>query len=118
MRIRRGLISDFAGGLIHVWQENDMREKEYREEIVALVKEKGHPAELGMVIADSLGTEKTMIRMIGYLSRIGEQSAEDMVDEMLAICQERDRWQEKKASEYYQEKYNQYLFEKKMEEDD
>lgn len=95
-----------------------MREKKYREEIVALVKEKGHPAELGMVIADSLGTEKAMIRMIGYLSRIGEVRAEDIADEMLAICQERDRWREKKAAEYYQEKYNQYLFEKKMEEDD
>lgn len=91
--------------------------EEYREEIIRLIEEKGHPAELGMVIADSLGTEKAMIRLIGYLLKIGEARAEDIADEMLAICEDRSIWQQKKASEYYQQKYNQYLFEKKMEDD-
>ena len=39
-----------------------------RNKIIKLVEEKGHPRELGALVADNLGSENTMIRMIGYLS--------------------------------------------------
>ena len=35
-----------------------------RNKIIKLVEEKGHPRELGALVADNLGSENTMIRMI------------------------------------------------------
>ena len=40
--------------------------------------------------------------------------ATEIADEMLAICDDRDHWREKKESEFYQQKYNQYLWDKKQ----
>lgn len=84
-----------------------------RNKIIKLVEEKGHPGELGALVADNLGSENTMIRMIGYLSHSQSQSAEEIADEMLAICEDRDNWRKKKEAEFYQQKYNQYLWEMK-----
>lgn len=39
-----------------------------RNQIIKLVEEKGYPGELGALAADSLGSEKAMTRMIGWLS--------------------------------------------------
>ena len=38
-------------------------------------------------------------RPVGYLYNVRPQSAELIVDEMLAICSDIERWREKKASE-------------------
>ncbi|WP_299141892.1 hypothetical protein [uncultured Dialister sp.] len=84
-----------------------------RNKIIKLVEEKGHPRELGALVADNLGSENTMIRMIGYLSHSQPQSTEEIADEMLAICEDRDNWRKKKEAEFYQQKYNQYLWEMK-----
>lgn len=69
----------------------------------------GYPPEFGAAIADQLRTEKAMSRMIGYLLHAKPHSAEEIADEMLAICDDRDRWQQKKESEYYNGKYNELL---------
>ncbi len=84
-----------------------------KNQIIKLVEEKGYPGELGALAADSLGSEKAMTRMIGWLSHSESRSAEDIVDEMLAICEDRDNWRKKKEAEFYQQKYNQYLWDMK-----
>ena len=88
----------------------------YRNKIIRLVEDKGYPSELGALVADSLGSESTMVRMIGYLTHMNPRSAEEIADEMLAICEDRDRWKEKKESEYYRQKYNEYLWEQREDE--
>ena len=85
------------------------REK-IRGELIRQIYRLGHPTEFGALIADSLGTEKTMERMSAYLARTGSQSAEQIADEMLAIISDRDRWVEKKKNEYYNQKYSQMRF--------
>ena len=70
----------------------------------------GHPEEFAVLIADSLGTEKTMRRMISCLEKTGRQPAEQIADEMLAITAERDRWIEKKKNESYNRKYNEMRY--------
>ncbi|MDD5987674.1 MAG: hypothetical protein PUC26_07740 [Eubacteriales bacterium] len=68
------------------------------EEILA---DRGYPKELGTMIARELGTPSTMNRMIAYLLSAEPGSAEEIVDEMLAIIADRDKWREKKINEYY-----------------
>lgn len=84
-----------------------------REKLHSDVKEKivsmGYPASFGDAIADQLRTEKAMCRMLGYLSHARPRSAEEIADEMLAICDDRDRWAKKKEAEYYNGKYNEIL---------
>ena len=87
-----------------------------KDELIRLTVDRGFPSDLGALMADSLGTEKTLTRMITYLKHVQPTRAEDMVDEMLAICDDRDFWMEKKKAEYYQQKYNQMLWEDKWRE--
>ena len=49
----------------------------------------------------------------GANTHVAPERAEDMVDEMLAIQSDRDFWVDKKKSEYYQQQYNQMLWEEK-----
>jgi hypothetical protein len=44
--------------------------------------------------------------MLGYLASAHPRSAEEITDEMLAICDDRDRWMAKKKAEYYNGKVN------------
>ena len=62
-----------------------MTHRELLEGLIDAVEAKGQPRELGALIAGQLGTEKTMERMLAYLGKTGPLSAEEMVDEMLAI---------------------------------
>ncbi len=88
-----------------------MNERErIRTELVHTVVRLGYPEEFGIVIADQLGTEKTMSRMIGYLKQAEHASMEDIADEMLAVMADRDRWVQKKKAEYYNRKYNEMLY--------
>ena len=82
---------------------------EYRDRLVSAVKELGFPEELGVQIARQLGSPKAMDRMIGYLYAVKPRKAELVVDEMLAICSDIDRWHEKKASEKANASYNRIL---------
>ncbi len=77
-----------------------------RDELVRAVKELGFPAELGDQIAKQLGSPKAMHRMREYLYNVRPKSAELVVDEMLAICSDVERWKEKKASEVANAAYN------------
>ena len=69
----------------------------------------GFPAELGELVAKNLGSPKAMERMRAYLGYVKPKSAELVVDEMLAICEEINAWREKKESREANEKYNELL---------
>ncbi|MCR4642353.1 MAG: hypothetical protein K5697_10035 [Lachnospiraceae bacterium] len=81
-----------------------------RDELVRELKSLGFPEELGMQIAKQLGSPKAMSRMMGYLVNVRPRSAELIVDEMLAICSDIDRWRDKKACEDANAKYNELLY--------
>lgn len=79
--------------------DNQREWQRARDELVREIKALGFPEELGIGIAKQMGSPKAMNRMIGYLYNVRPQSAELIVDEMLAICSDIERWREKKASE-------------------
>lgn len=81
-----------------------------RDRLVAAIRNLGFPGELGEEIAKQLGSPKAMDRMMGYLYNVKPQSAELIVDEMLAICSDIDRWREKKANEEANIRYNELLY--------
>ena len=66
--------------------------------LITAVTDLGYPAELGALMAQNLGTESTVERMLQYVLRVQPPTAEEMVDEMLAICDERAKWVEKNKS--------------------
>ena len=75
------------------------------EEIAAL----GFPAELGEMVAKNLGSPQAMERMISYLSYVKPNTAELIVDEMLAICSDVNAWRDKKESLEANARYNEIL---------
>ena len=75
------------------------------EEVAAL----GFPKELGEMVAKNLRSPKAMERMISYLSYVKPNTAELIVDEMLAICSDIDAWRDKKESLEANAKYNEIL---------
>lgn len=87
----------------------DERTRVYRDLLQTIVR-MGYPQEFGEVIAQNLRTEKTMSRMIAYLHHAKPKTAEEIADEMLAIMEDRERWVQKKSSEYYNTKYNELLW--------
>ena len=80
----------------------------YRELIETIVR-MGYPEELGRAVAKNLGSEKTMRRMTAYLHSARPRSAEEIVDEMLAIMSDRERWIRKKEAEQANARYNELL---------
>ena len=81
-----------------------------RDELIHSLVELGFPKELGNEIARTLGSLKAMRRMNSYLYNVKPQSAELIVDEMLAIRSEMDAWREKKTSEEANARYNNMLY--------
>lgn len=77
--------------------------------VVELIENMGYPKRFGILIAESLGTEMTLKRMAAYLSHGNPGRPEDIADEMLAICDDRDRMIRKKQAEYYNARYNEIL---------
>ncbi len=80
-----------------------------REELIETLVRMGHPEEFGAAIAAALKSEKAMARMSSYLHQFRPSSAEEIADEMLAILEDHARWRDKKLSEYYNARYNEYL---------
>ena len=80
-----------------------------KKRLVNKIKELGFPTELGEQIAKQLGSPKAIERMITYLEYVKPQTAEMIVDEMLAICSDFDRWRKKKLCEEANIKYNEML---------
>ena len=79
------------------------------EKLIRRLCELGYPYEFGVEISRQLGTEKTIGRMLSYLEKGKPSSAEEIADEMIAICDERDAWIRKKKAEYYNSQYNMLL---------
>ena len=69
-------------------------------QLIAAIEDMGYPREFGVVLAGELRSEHAMQRMTSYLRQTGFQPPEEIADEMLAICADRDRWVEQKKSEY------------------
>ena len=69
----------------------------------------GYKEEFGYAIAKNLGSPKTMRRMSEYLLNVKPKSEELVIDEMLAIMEDRKRWIDKKESEEANAAYNEWL---------
>ncbi len=82
---------------------------ELSERLEEELRKLGFPEELGRLVVMSLGTEKTMERMLSYLKRTRPKDAGEMVDEMLAIKEEFENYRKKKISQYYNEKLNRLM---------
>ena len=70
------------------------------DELIAAIVELGYPEEFGLVLAGELRSDNAIRRMTAYLRSSGFQPPEQIADEMLAICGQRDRWIERKKSEW------------------
>ena len=80
-----------------------------KNRLVEAVHSLGFPRELGEMVAKNLVSPKAMERMLSYLSYVKPNTAELIVDEMLAICSDIDAWKDKKASLEANERYNEIL---------
>ena len=81
--------------------------------LCAAVMQLGYPPELANAIAKNLHSSKMIDRMIVYLKSVKPRSAYEVVDEMLALMSDRDRWVKKKEAEYCNEKNNEWMNRKK-----
>ena len=80
-----------------------------RNNLVMNVVNLGFPEELGDEIARQLGSPKAMERMRAYLYNVKPKSVELVIDEMLAIMSDIERWKDKKLSEEANAAYNEVL---------
>ena len=80
-----------------------------RNNLVMNVVNLGFPEELGEEIARQLGSPKAMERMRAYLYNVKPKSVELVIDEMLAIMSDIERWKDKKLSEEANAAYNEVL---------
>ena len=88
--------------------DSDYRDR-LKSELIQTIEKMGYPKSFGEEIAKALGSEKLLMRMLGYLYHVKPKTAEEIADEMLAILSDRDRWIQKKQAEYYNSKYNELL---------
>ncbi len=87
---------------------SEQYKRTYRE-LLETIEAMGYPNALAKEIAKNLGSEKLMRRMIGYLRMDRPTSAEQIVDEMLALMSDRERWIQKKEAEEANAAYNRIL---------
>lgn len=80
-----------------------------KNNLVMNVVNLGFPEELGEEIARQLGSPKAMERMRAYLYNVKPKSVELVIDEMLAIMSDIERWKDKKLSEEANAAYNDVL---------
>lgn len=81
---------------------------EKSKDVYRALRDKGFPEELCRDIAYKyMNTDYTATRMLGYLYRLTEPSVEMVVDEMLAILEDRRRFIEKHEMEQAQSAINQ-----------
>ena len=80
-----------------------------KNNLVMNVVNLGFPEELGNEIARQLGSPKAMERMRAYLYNVKPKSVELVIDEMLAIMSDIERWKDKKLSEEANAAYNDVL---------
>lgn len=88
------------------------------KDVYNALKEKGFPDDLCREIAyKHMNTDYTATRMLAYLYRITEPSVEMIVDEMLAILEDRNRFIKKHEMERAQAVINQIYNEEKQNEE-
>ena len=80
-----------------------------RDDLIAELEALGYPSELGNIIAKYIGSPRGMERMISYLGYERPDRVELIVDEMIAIKSDINRWREKKESERANVSYNNIL---------
>lgn len=97
--------------------DNEERQR-LRAKIEKEVSAMGYSPEFGTALAAGLGTERAMGKMLHYLTHADMPSMEEIADEMVAICDDRSFWCEKKEAEFYQNKYNEMLWQSKFEDDE
>ena len=71
-----------------------------------MISSMGFSREFGMLIAESLVSDRARMRMVSYLAQFQPNRMEDIADEMLSINAQFESWRRKKISEYYNSKYN------------
>ena len=81
-----------------------------RDALIAEMVSLGFPEELGVLAARHLGHPKAVERMTAYLHYTKPKDVNTVVDEMLAIREELDRWREKKRSQEANGAYNELLW--------
>lgn len=80
---------------------------ERTDELYKVLLSKGYPKELCTEIAyKNMNTDYTATRMLGYLYRISNPRIEDLIDEMLAILNDRNAIIQKKELEQAQSVIN------------
>lgn len=82
---------------------------ELSEQLYEMLKEDGYPEPFCDLITKNLNTDFTAGRMIGYLSHYDHLPEVEIVDEMLAILEERNRIMRKKETENANARWNMYL---------
>ena len=81
-----------------------------KDALVSIIVELGFSAELGEAAARHLGSPKAINRMTQYLYYTRPNSADLIVDEILAIRSEIDAWKEKKKSQRANSRVNEMLW--------
>ena len=80
---------------------------EKSKEVYTALLSKGLPEELCKEIAyKHMNTDYTATRMLGYLYRLSEPTVEQVMDEMIAILEDRDRFVKKHEMEQAQARIN------------
>lgn len=74
---------------------------EKSRQLQKVLEKKGYLPELCELIAMNLSTDYTAERMLNYLGSVPYPGQEELVDEMLAILSDRDRFVEKHKMESY-----------------
>ena len=89
-----------------------------RDQLAQALARAGYPAELAQIMAKELKTPKAIDRMTSYVRHGYARNMEMLADEMLAIAADAAAWREKKESQEAQAKYNEYLYFRRMEEEE
>ena len=80
-----------------------------RDRLALAVESLGFPEELASLLAKELKSPKAIDRMTAYLYQARPGSLETIVDEMLAICADRETWRERIENREAQTRYSAWL---------
>lgn len=75
-------------------------------QLYQMMIDRGYPENLCELVTRNLNTDYTATRMIGYLSHYSYLPEIEVVDEMLAILNDRNAFIQKKEAEHAQSKIN------------
>ncbi|MCD8248465.1 MAG: hypothetical protein LUC60_01175 [Lachnospiraceae bacterium] len=87
------------------------------QELYQMMLDRGYQERFCDLVTQNLNTDFTAQRMIYYLSHYSTLPEGEIVDEMLAILDDRKRIMQKKQLEHSNAVYNEYLNRRRMEED-